>query len=98
MTSSSGSTERGSCWLRLEQSGRCSGLYALNVTRAECCAMTPGSTSTSHANGWAPYAELTPRQNFYWILMQQGAPDCQPCRSKSSRNLQPALLNRNSKA
>jgi len=75
-------TVRGSCWLRTESAGRCSGLYAMNVTQAECCALRPGSSSVSYATGWTPTLNLTSRQYFYWIIVGQGVPGCQPCRCK----------------
>ena len=71
---------RGSCWLKTEPTGRCSGLYALNVTQAECCALRPGSRSISYATGWTPTLNLTSRQYFYWIVVGQGVPDCRACR------------------
>jgi len=77
-----GDAVRGSCWLRTEPSGRCSGLYAVNVTRAECCALRPGSRYISYATGWTPTLDMTSRQYFYWIIVGQGVPGCQPCRSK----------------
>ena len=71
---------RGSCWLNVDRPGRCSGLYALNVTRAECCAMRPGSRAISYATGWTPVLELTSRQYFYWVVVGHGVPGCLPCR------------------
>jgi len=76
---------RGSCWLKTESTGRCSSLYALNVTQAECCALQPGSRSVSYATGWTPTLNLTSRQYFYWIVVGQGVPGCQACRCKCHR-------------
>ena len=74
--------ERGSCWLNVDRPGRCSGLYALNVTRAECCALRPGSTAISYATGWSAVVNMTSRQYFYWVVVGNGVPGCQSCRCK----------------
>lgn len=70
----------GSCWLKMEPTGRCSGLYALNVTQSECCAFRPGARSVSYATAWTPIVDMTSRQYFYWIIVGHGVPGCRPCR------------------
>ena len=66
----------GSCWRRVNASGRCSEIYAENVTRGQCCAVSGWGMPLM---GWTPHPVLTPKQFFFWVVLTQGAPNCQAC-------------------
>lgn len=66
----------GSCWINVEDSGRCAGLHEIGITKDECC--SSGIVSA----GWTPHDQYEQGRLFYFEFLAGGAPECYPCHRK----------------